>query len=74
MTVHLPTAVPSISQGYPEELNPHLVALLQFDAAERFVLGLDEGLREYLRRPMKAVTVEFPVQTEKGGIEIFVGY
>ena len=41
-------------------------------AAEK--LGLDEGLREVLRRPDREVTVAIPVVMDNGKLEVFTGY
>jgi glutamate dehydrogenase (NAD(P)+) len=37
-------------------------------------LGLDEGLRDVLRRPDREVTVAIPVVMDNGKLEVFTGY
>ena len=41
-------------------------------AAER--LGLDDGVRELLRRPWRELRVAVPVRMDDGRIEVFTGY
>jgi len=57
-----------------EDLNPFHVALEQFDRAARFIPELSNGLGEFLRRPAKAITLEFPVETDDGSVRMFVGH
>ncbi|MCH8206977.1 MAG: glutamate dehydrogenase, partial [Chloroflexi bacterium] len=37
-------------------------------------LGLDDGVRELLRRPWRELQVAVPVRMDDGGIEVFAGY
>ena len=66
------------SQGSPtaehEDLNPFHIAQRQFDKAARYIPELKSGLMESLKRPNRTLTVEFPVETEDGTVENFVGY
>ncbi len=57
-----------------EDLNPYNIAQAQFDWAFRFLPALRPGLGEYLKRPERLVTVEFPIQTEDGTVKNFIGY
>jgi len=57
-----------------EDLNPFHIAQRQFDLASRYVPGLSPGLREFLRRPMRAIAVEFPIETEDGSMRMFHGF
>ena len=41
-------------------------------AADR--VGVDDGMREVLRRPARELTVSVPVRMDDGGIEVFNGY
>jgi len=55
------------------ELNPFKIAQTQFDeAAER--LGLDDGMRNFLRWPQREFHVTIPVQMDDGSYKIFHGY
>ena len=55
------------------ELNPFTIAQAQFDeAAER--LGLDDGMRNFLRWPQREYHVTLPVQMDDGSYKIFHGY
>jgi len=49
------------------------MALQQFDEAAE-ALGLKQGIAEYLRRPQRELTVNFPVRMDGGEIRIFTGY
>ena len=54
-------------------LNPFDMAVAQFDAAaER--MGLEEEMRESLRRCHREFTVNFPVQMDDGRRQMFTGY
>lgn len=56
-----------------ERWNPWQTAQKQLnDAAER--IGLDEGLRDILSRPKRALIVSVPVLMDNGSIEVFEGY
>ncbi len=57
-----------------EDLNPFRIALAQFDHAARYLPELDPGLKAFLKRPGRLITVEFPVETHEGTVRTFVGY
>ena len=57
-----------------EELNPFLIAQQQFDAAARYLPDLRNGLAEYLKRPQRLITVDFPIETHDGSVKTFTGY
>ena len=57
-----------------EELNPFAIAQEQFHAAVRYLPDLDPGLVEFLVRPERLITVEFPIQKEDGTVQNFVGH
>jgi glutamate dehydrogenase (NAD(P)+) len=55
------------------ELNPFKIAQAQFDeAAER--LGLDDGMRNFLRWPQREYRVTLPVRMDDGRFKVFHGY
>jgi glutamate dehydrogenase (NAD(P)+) len=55
------------------ELNPFTIAQAQFDeAAER--LGLDEGMRQFLRWPQREFHLTLPVRMDDGRHRVFHGY
>jgi len=56
-----------------EEESAYDMALQQFDEAAD-VLGLNKGIAEYLRRPQRELTVNFPVRMDSGDIRMFTGY
>ncbi|AGT30674.1 glutamate dehydrogenase [Geobacillus subterraneus] len=56
-----------------ENLNPYEVAKKQIEtAAEK--LGLEPHIVEMLKRPMRVLSVSFPVKMDDGSIQIFEGY
>ena len=57
-----------------EELNPYRIAQQQFDRATQYLPNLSGGLLEFLRRPGRAITLEFPIETQAGEVRNFVGY
>ncbi len=57
-----------------EDLNPFHIAQQQFDNAARYIPELKAGLVEYLKRPNRMITVEFPIETAEGEVKNFVGY
>ncbi len=55
------------------DLNPFHIAQAQFDeSAER--LGLDDGMRNLLRWPMREFHVTLPVRMDDGHFKVFHGY
>jgi len=57
-----------------EDLNPFHIAMAQFDAALRYLPELEPGMVEFLKRPDRLITVEFPIETQSGEVLNFVGY
>ena len=57
----------------PAEPSPYASALEQLDAAAD-ILGLDDGMRETLRRPRREFTAHFPVEMDDGSVRTFSGY
>ena len=49
------------------------MAVRQFDAAADR-LGVDDGIRQMLAHPKRELIVHFPVQMDKGEVEVFTGY
>lgn len=52
---------------------PLEMALAQYDCAVHH-LSLKRGIEEYLRRPERELTVNFPVKMDDGSVRIFTGY
>jgi len=55
------------------ELNPFRIAQQQFDEAAEH-LGLDDGMRSFLRHPMREFHVTLPVRMDDGQFRCFHGY
>ena len=56
-----------------EKSSTYKMALQQFDEAAD-VLGLEQGVADYLRLPQRELTVNFPVRMDSGNIRMFTGY
>jgi len=59
---------PPIDKGSPLES-----MMQRFDVAAE-ILGLEEGVYEYLKRPVRQYIVSIPIQMDDGRIEVFEGY
>jgi glutamate dehydrogenase (NAD(P)+) len=53
--------------------NPFESMMRRFDVAAA-ILGLEKGVYEYLKRPVRQYIVSIPIQMDDGRIEIFEGY
>ncbi len=53
--------------------NPFESMMRRFDVAAE-ILGLEQGVYEYLKRPVRQHIVSIPIQMDDGRIEIFEGY
>jgi glutamate dehydrogenase (NAD(P)+) len=60
-------------QALADEFNPFLSMAKGFNTAADH-LGLEEGLREVLRRPDRELTVSLPIYMDDGSIRVFTGY
>jgi len=56
-----------------ETLNPYEIAQQQVDAAAA-LLNLPEHISNVLKRPMRVLTVNFPVKMDDGSVRVFEGY
>ena len=57
-----------------EELNPFVIAQQQFSTAIQYLPDLDPGLVEFMIRPERVITVEFPIEKADGTVQNFVGH
>jgi glutamate dehydrogenase (NAD(P)+) len=57
-----------------EDLNPYHIANQQLDRAIAHLPQLKHGLIEFLKRPARAVTLEFPVEMNDGSVRTFTGH
>jgi glutamate dehydrogenase (NAD(P)+) len=53
--------------------NPFQSMMERFDLAAE-LLGLERGVYDYLKTPVKQITVSIPIQMDSGEIELFEGY
>jgi glutamate dehydrogenase (NAD(P)+) len=60
-------------EAQQDEFNPFLSMAKGFNTAADH-LGLDEGIREVLRRPDREMTIAIPVQMDNGTLQVFTGY
>jgi glutamate dehydrogenase (NAD(P)+) len=58
----------------PEDLNPFHIAAQQFDRAVSYLPALQRGLIDFLKRPTRAVILEFPIELADGSVRTFTGY
>jgi glutamate dehydrogenase (NAD(P)+) len=67
--------VASLSQRDMQHMGDeaYRTALDQYDYAVSF-LGIDDGIKEFLRYPRREFSVNFPVRRDDGRIEMFTGY
>ncbi|HVW17731.1 MAG TPA: Glu/Leu/Phe/Val dehydrogenase [Solirubrobacteraceae bacterium] len=68
-----PSDVDLVLEGAEWDSELHRIATTQFDRAADH-LGLDGDMRERLREPRRALTVNFPVCMDDGGVRNFTGY
>ncbi|MFN3346301.1 MAG: Glu/Leu/Phe/Val family dehydrogenase [Candidatus Bipolaricaulaceae bacterium] len=54
-------------------LNPFEIAQRQLDEAAK-ILGLDRGMHELLRWPMREIHVRIPVRMDDGSVRVFEGF
>ena len=66
-----PQPIPRIAPR--EDLNPYRIAQIQFDIAAEY-LKLDQGLRQILRTPKRALEVSIPTKMDNGQVKVFSGY
>ncbi len=65
-TYHEPTPI-------PDKANPFESMMARFDRAAE-ILGLEPGIYNYLKTPVRQVIISIPIQMDDGKIEIFEGY
>ncbi len=74
MTTSTPDQASSAASSAAEDLNPYHIAQQQFDRAARYLPEIGNGLAEFLKRPSRTITVEFPIETHDGTVRMFIGY
>ena len=58
----------------PEDLNPFHIGQQQFDRAMPWLSGIKRGLVDFLKCPVRAITLCFPVEMDDGTVRSFTGY
>src|ERR1035441_10946483 len=53
--------------------NPFESMMERFDHAAK-ILGLEQGIYNYLKNPVKQIITSIPIIMDHGGIEVFEGY
>lgn len=74
MTTTATTSQATVATATGENLNPYHIAQQQFDLAAQYIPELKKGLIEFLKRPERTLTIEFPIEKEDGEVRNFVGY
>ena len=64
----------SIDQNASEDTNPYHIARQQFDRAIPHLPELKVGLIDFLKSPVRTITVCFPVEMEDGSVKTFTGH
>jgi glutamate dehydrogenase (NAD(P)+) len=57
-----------------ENLDPVFISEQQFDRAAAWVSGLRRGLIDFLKKPKRVITVNFPIELDDGSVQSFRGY
>jgi glutamate dehydrogenase (NAD(P)+) len=57
-----------------EDLNPFHIAAEQFDRAVSYLPNLKRGMIDFLVRPARTVTLEFPIEMDDGSVRTFTGH
>lgn len=57
-----------------EDLNPFHIARQQFDRALPHLPKLKRGLIDFLKSPIRTVSLNFPVEMDNGDVRTFTGY
>lgn len=57
-----------------EDLNPFHIAQQQFDRALPHLGKLKRGLIDFLKSPIRTITLNFPVDMDDGSVRTFTGY
>ncbi len=68
------TAAPAPKAPPTEDLNSFRIAQSQFDRAVGYMPELAPGVIQFLRKPMRSITVDFPIQNDDGSVSMFQGY
>ena len=55
------------------QMNPFAIAQQQFDEAAE-ILGLDDGMRQFLRMPQREFRFTLPVKMDDGSVQVFQAY
>ncbi len=65
---------PAVMSAAAEDLNPYHIAQAQFDAAALYLPKVSNGLGDYLKRPDRVITIEFPIEMADGSVRTFTGF
>src|SRR5436189_2478724 len=68
-----PTPIQQEPTPIPDKDNPFESMMKRFDVAAD-ILGLEPGVYEYLKTPVKQIIVSIPIMMDDGQIRIFEGY
>ena len=65
---------PDVADAPPEDLNSFHIARQQFDRAVPYLPTLKLGLVEFLKSPVRTITVCFPIELDDGSVKNFTGH
>jgi glutamate dehydrogenase (NAD(P)+) len=69
-----PSQTEHVTSHTEEDLNPFHIAGQQFDRAVAYLTQFKRDVIDFLKRPDRTVSVEFPVEMNDGSVRIFNGY
>lgn len=64
----------STTDDVREDLNPFHISGQQFDRAAPYLPQLKHGLIDFLKSPLRTVTVCFPIELDDGSVRTFTGH
>ena len=68
------SSVKQTYEGGTENFDPVFISDQQFDRAARYIVGLRTGLIDFLKKPKRIITVNFPIELDDGSVKSFTGY
>ena len=57
-----------------EDLNPFHIARQQFDRALPYLSAMKHGMIDFLKSPIRTLSLNFPVEMDDGHVQTFAGY
>jgi len=71
---HTNSSVKHKAEESGENIDPIYISEQQFDRAARYIVDLKKGLVDFLKKPKRITTVNFPIELDDGSVMSFTGY